>query len=221
MDCLPTSLQIDGPYYLREVFPSKAAHTAHGNDSEALAAFRKVKAVLADFKDPNRAVDVPRAVLTEGAEAAALTEAAFLACVAAEAAGGSADADADADVDVAAENSGNALRSKVKAAAVAQDGGGQCTNGAGPGLDADAGAYFGSDLAKAGGGSYTTSSNLDSNNNNGSSNNGSDGLDKDPSFGSLLAALSSSQVAAGGGGGGGGDDGHEEPAAAADAAASD
>jgi len=55
-----------GPYFLREIYPSKAAQDAHGKDSEALAAFRTAKQALADFKNPDRAVDIPRATVTEG-----------------------------------------------------------------------------------------------------------------------------------------------------------
>ena len=50
-----------GPYFLREIYPTKEQQDAHGQDSEALAAFRAVKGALADFKDPDRAVDIPRA----------------------------------------------------------------------------------------------------------------------------------------------------------------
>ena len=67
-----------GPYYLREIYPSKAAQDEHGKDSNALAAFRAAKGVLADFKNPDRAVDIPRATVTEGE---VVSEAAFLASV--------------------------------------------------------------------------------------------------------------------------------------------
>ena len=67
-----------GPYYLREIYPSKAAQDAHGKESEALAAFRTAKGVLADFKDPDCAVDITRAAVTEGE---VISEAAFLARV--------------------------------------------------------------------------------------------------------------------------------------------
>ena len=73
-----SALKPAGPYYLREIYPSKAAQDAHGKESEALAAFRTAKGVLADFKDPNRAVDIPRATVTEGE---VVSEAAFLASV--------------------------------------------------------------------------------------------------------------------------------------------
>merc|ERR1712195_227433 len=56
----------EGPFYLREIYPSKAAQDAHGKDSEALNAFRAVKGALADFKNPDRPVDVPRAAVTGG-----------------------------------------------------------------------------------------------------------------------------------------------------------
>ena len=46
-----------GPYFLREIYPTKAAQDAHGQDSEALAAFRAIKSTLTDFKDPDRVVD--------------------------------------------------------------------------------------------------------------------------------------------------------------------
>ena len=39
---------------------------AHGKDSNALAAFRAAKGVLADFKNPDRAVDILRATVTDG-----------------------------------------------------------------------------------------------------------------------------------------------------------
>merc|ERR1719424_1369944 len=55
-----------GPYFLREIYPTKAAQDAHGKDSEALGAFRTAKGVLADFKNPDRAVDIPRATVSEG-----------------------------------------------------------------------------------------------------------------------------------------------------------
>ena len=55
-----------GPYFLREIYPTKAAQDAHGQGSEALSAFRAVKGALADFKNPERAVDVPPATVTEG-----------------------------------------------------------------------------------------------------------------------------------------------------------
>ena len=55
-----------GPYFLREIYPTKAAQDAHDQGSEALAAFRAVKGALADFKNPERAVDIPRAQVTEG-----------------------------------------------------------------------------------------------------------------------------------------------------------
>ena len=55
-----------GPYFLREIYPTKAEQDAHGKDSEALTAFRAVKGALADFKNPDRAVDIPRATVTEG-----------------------------------------------------------------------------------------------------------------------------------------------------------
>ena len=55
-----------GPFFLREIYPSKAAQGAHGKDSQALAGFRTAKQALADFKNPDRAVDIPRATVTEG-----------------------------------------------------------------------------------------------------------------------------------------------------------
>jgi len=61
---------------LREVYPNKAAQDAHGKDSQALAAFRTAKSALADFKNPDRAVDIPRATVTEGK---VVTEEEFLA----------------------------------------------------------------------------------------------------------------------------------------------
>ena len=75
---LPNSVRQSGPYYLREVYPNKAAQDAHGKDSHALAAFRTAKSVLADFKNPDRAVDIPRATVTEGK---VVTEEEFLAKV--------------------------------------------------------------------------------------------------------------------------------------------
>ena len=66
-----------GPYFLREIYPTKAAQDAHGKDSEALAAFRTAKGVLADFKNPDRAVDIPRSAVTEGV----VSEREFLASV--------------------------------------------------------------------------------------------------------------------------------------------
>ena len=59
-------LRETGPYFLREIYPTKAAQDSHGKDSEALAAFRAVKGELANFKNPDRAVDIPRATVTEG-----------------------------------------------------------------------------------------------------------------------------------------------------------
>ena len=56
----------EGPFYLREIYPTKVAQDAHGKDSKALNAFRAVKGALADFKNPDRAVDVPRANVTAG-----------------------------------------------------------------------------------------------------------------------------------------------------------
>jgi len=45
-------------------------------ETEALAAFRTVKGILADFKNPDRAVDIPMATVTEGK---VVTEMEFLA----------------------------------------------------------------------------------------------------------------------------------------------
>jgi len=56
----------EGPFFLREIYPTKAAQDEHGKDSGALNAFRAVKGALADFKNPERAVDVPPATVTEG-----------------------------------------------------------------------------------------------------------------------------------------------------------
>ena len=75
-DRSPSVSKPAGPYYLREIYPSKAAQDAHGKESEALKAFRTAKGVLADFKDPDRAVDIPRAAVTEGE---VISEEAFLA----------------------------------------------------------------------------------------------------------------------------------------------
>ena len=75
---LPNSVRSTGPYYLREVYPNKAAQDAHGKDSQALAAFRTAKSVLADFKNLDRAVDIPRATVTVGK---VVTEEEFLAKV--------------------------------------------------------------------------------------------------------------------------------------------
>ena len=61
-----SALREAGPYFLREIYPTKAAQDAHGKDSEALGAFRTAKGVLADFKNPDRAVDIPRATVSEG-----------------------------------------------------------------------------------------------------------------------------------------------------------
>ena len=60
------SIKPEGPFYLREIYSSKAAQDAHGKDSGALRQFRAVKGALADFKNPDRAVDIPRANVTEG-----------------------------------------------------------------------------------------------------------------------------------------------------------
>ena len=61
-----TSLNPAGPYFLREVYPSLAAQIEHGKHSAALASFRKIKGLLANPLDPNRAVDIPRATVNQG-----------------------------------------------------------------------------------------------------------------------------------------------------------
>ena len=67
-----------GPYFLREVYPTKEAQDAHNKDSDALGAFRITKGVLADCNNPNRAVDILRTTVTEGE---AISEEEFLASV--------------------------------------------------------------------------------------------------------------------------------------------